>query len=93
MRLNVGSRIDRTRVLSARRRTPGKETFISLLASGADPGCLSEILDSYFSPFHPSNNKKEEEKNFMGEKNCLSFFCSHTFYRIENYLFFLPGIE
>ena len=47
-------------------------------ASVADPACLSRILDS------TSGTKEEGE-----EKNLLSyFFCSHKFYRIENYFIF-----
>jgi hypothetical protein len=62
------------------------------LASVADPGCLSEIPDPYFSPFHPSNNnKKEEKKKFSGGKNWLSFFVAIHFTELKIIYFFLPG--
>ncbi len=55
-----------------------RSKYITLKSSVADPGCLSRIL----GPGYKNSNKRAEWKKICWH----TFFCSHKFHRIENYV-------
>jgi hypothetical protein len=56
--------------------------------SVADPGCLSRIL-IFTHPGSRIPDPKTATKERGGKKiSCDTFFCSHKFHKIENYLIF-----
>ncbi len=91
MRLNVGSRIDRTRVLSARRRTPGKYIHQSFGQCCGSRMFIWNPGSRFFSCLVAgSNNKKEEGKKFVVEKNWLFllFLLSYISQNLKLFCFF-----
>ncbi len=60
------------------------------MASVADPGCLSRILDPDFYPSRISDPGSKNSKKREGLKKicCHNFLCSHKFHKIANYFSF-----
>jgi hypothetical protein len=58
---------------------------VSEKCSVADPGCLSRILIFV----HPGSRiQKQQQKRGVKKICCPTFFCSHKFHKIENYINF-----
>jgi hypothetical protein len=67
--------------------------FNNLILPGsvADPGCLSRIQDTDYYPSRIPDLgfriQKQEQKRGVKKNYCHTFFCSHKFHKIVNYLF------
>jgi hypothetical protein len=55
----------------------------------ADPGCLSRIPDPGFYTSRIPDPKTAIKERGEKKKICHTFFCSHKFHKIANYLIFL----
>jgi hypothetical protein len=55
-----------------------------ILCSVEDPGCLSRLPDP---EFWPSRTQKQQQKRGVNKICYPTFFCSHKFHKIVNYLF------
>jgi hypothetical protein len=53
-----------------------------------DPGCLFRIPDPDFYPSWIPDPKTATKEGGVKKISCHTFFCSHQFYKIENYLIF-----
>jgi hypothetical protein len=66
-------------------RIPNTVQQSSIVPSVADPGCLSRIL--IFT--HPGSRiQKQHQKRGVKKISCHTFYCSHKYHKIENYLIF-----